>query len=349
MRERTVRHEVSVAGVGSQAVPTRQDSTTWQRRAPPGKDSIPLVERCCSDRALFVALEGREVTGPTVLTSWYRQITDRIKATHRAAAPRVLRVTLLAAAVSVLMLGATWAALGWLAATGRMDLAIAATAVIAVRTSTGALTSLVMAAARLFRTSLYLDDWQAFLHRAKALRAVRGTTPVPAGAPAKIRAENISYRYPGADLPAVDGVSLTLRRGELIALVGENRSGKTTLSALLTELRVANAAARRPGTASTSPKRTRTACGRGSGWCRRTTPAGPWTCAPTSTSASLVPRTTPCSCRRRRRPARTASSPRCRTALTPWWPARTGAAPTCPAGSGSASRSPGPSTGTPRC
>ncbi|MFI6494612.1 ATP-binding cassette domain-containing protein [Streptomyces sp. NPDC050564] len=36
--------------------------------------------------------------------------------------------------------------------------------------------------------------------------------------------------------------SLILRQGELIALVGENGGGKTTLSALLTGLRVASTA-----------------------------------------------------------------------------------------------------------
>ncbi|MFD7897239.1 ATP-binding cassette domain-containing protein [Streptomyces sp. NPDC059568] len=186
------------------------------------------------------AAEVRATTMSGFLMTWYRQITDRIKATHRAAAPRVLRATLLGASLSGLMLSLTWAALGWLAATGRMDLALAATAVIAVRTSTGALTSLVMAAARLFRTSLYLEDWQAFLRRANALRAVRGTEQVPVGAPAVIEVKDVIYTYPGADAPAVDGVSLTLRQGELIALVGENGSGKTTLSALLTGLRIAN-------------------------------------------------------------------------------------------------------------
>ncbi|MGW0708135.1 ABC transporter ATP-binding protein [Streptomyces sp. NPDC002643] len=182
------------------------------------------------------AAEVRAATMSGFLTTWYREITDRIKATHRAVAPRVLRVTLAGSAVGGLMLAATWAALGWLAATGRMDLAVAATAVVAVRTSTGALTSLVMAAARTFRTSLYLEDWQSFLRRAKALCAERGTEAIPAGAPAEIKARDVTYAYPGADAPAVDGVSLTLRQGELIALVGENGSGKTTLSRLLTGL-----------------------------------------------------------------------------------------------------------------
>ncbi|GGR70394.1 ABC transporter [Streptomyces aureoverticillatus] len=186
------------------------------------------------------AAEVRATTMAAFLAGWYEEITGRIKATHRRAAPRVLRVTLLGAGVSGLMLAATWATLGWLAADGRMDLALAATAVVAVRTSTGALTSLVLAAARLFRTSLYLEDWQAFLRRAEELRAVRGARAVPDGGPAEIRAEKVSYTYPGAAAPAVDGVSLTLRRGELIALVGENGSGKTTLSALLTGLRIAS-------------------------------------------------------------------------------------------------------------
>ncbi|MBT2401219.1 ABC transporter ATP-binding protein [Streptomyces sp. ISL-100] len=185
------------------------------------------------------AAEVRATTMSGYLIAWYREITDRIKATHRRAAPRILRVTLIGTTASGLMLALTWIALGWLAASGRMDLAIAATAVIAVRTSTGALTSLVMAAARLFRTSLHLEDWQSFLRRAESLRAVRGPAQIPAHAPAEIRADNVTYTYPGSDTPAVNTVSLTLRRGELIALVGENGSGKTTLSRLLTGLYLA--------------------------------------------------------------------------------------------------------------
>jgi ATP-binding cassette, subfamily B, bacterial len=51
-----------------------------------------------------------------------------------------------------------------------------------------------------------------------------------------IRFENVSFSYPGSQQPVLNNISLHLRLGEKLAIVGENGSGKTTLIKLLTNL-----------------------------------------------------------------------------------------------------------------
>ncbi|MEI5010881.1 ATP-binding cassette domain-containing protein [Streptomyces sp. PmtA] len=167
------------------------------------------------------------------LLFWYRSLSDRCDRRTVAAAPRTLRIALLSSLAGGVFLVVTWAVLAWLAVTGRIGPAVAATAVVAVQTTLAALSQVVVNGAAVFHTSLYLGDMQTFLDDAAARAPERGDLAV-CGPVEEIRLEEVGYRYPGKEEPAVDGVSLTLRRGEILAIVGVNGSGKSTLTRLLT-------------------------------------------------------------------------------------------------------------------
>ncbi|MEU6578886.1 ATP-binding cassette domain-containing protein [Streptomyces sp. NPDC046805] len=173
------------------------------------------------------------------LLFWYRSLSDRCDRRTLAGAPRTLRISLLSSLVPGVFLMATWGALAWLATSGRIALALAATAVVAVQTTLAALSQVIINGAALFHTSLYLSDMQAFFDDAETRAPQRGTLSVLAPVE-EIRLEEVGYQYPGKDKPAVDGVSLTLRRGEILAIVGVNGSGKSTLTRLITGIYLAD-------------------------------------------------------------------------------------------------------------
>ncbi|MFJ5028555.1 ABC transporter ATP-binding protein [Streptomyces sp. NPDC088560] len=168
------------------------------------------------------------------LLGLYRKIGARVDTITDHAINRGGRFQFLGALAGGVGSLVVWSALAALLATGHMSVASAGTAVFALRTVGSSLRGLVGYGTQLFRTGLYFDDWVDFIEEAGGHRMNRGTRS-PAS-PDTVRTENLTYVYPGADKPALDGVTLEVRRGEVLALVGENGSGKTTLSKLLSGL-----------------------------------------------------------------------------------------------------------------
>ncbi len=67
--------------------------------------------------------------------------------------------------------------------------------------------------------------------------------------PVPVALRGAGYRYPGADMDALMGVSLTVSPGELVALYGDNGSGKSTLARILAGRAPTSGEVVRPGAA----------------------------------------------------------------------------------------------------
>ena len=79
----------------------------------------------------------------------------------------------------------------------------------------------------------FLDDYFSFLKIDALIPIPAKPLQLPEGNIDGISFENITFSYPGGHGQAVENLSLKIRSGELIALVGENGAGKSTLVKLL--------------------------------------------------------------------------------------------------------------------
>ncbi|WP_436522165.1 ABC transporter ATP-binding protein [Actinoplanes sp. HUAS TT8] len=148
---------------------------------------------------------------------------------------RSVRTNLYGQALSGLLTGLAYVVLCWLLWTGRMDLAAGGAAAYAINIGIGKLRELAFTANRVYEHGLYFADFQGFCELSEARSEPSPDSRAPASFD-EIRLDGVTFRYPDAERAAVDGISLTLRRGEIVALVGENGSGKSTLAAVLAGL-----------------------------------------------------------------------------------------------------------------
>ncbi|MBX7186894.1 MAG: ABC transporter ATP-binding protein/permease [Vicinamibacteria bacterium] len=79
----------------------------------------------------------------------------------------------------------------------------------------------------------FLDDYFSFLSIDPLLKVPTVPDPVPVGRIDGIEFRGVTFAYQGGAGPAVAGLSLRIRSGEMVALVGENGAGKSTLVRLL--------------------------------------------------------------------------------------------------------------------
>jgi len=130
-----------------------------------------------------------------------------------------------------------YGAYGWIvyeAIHGTLTLGEMTMYVLLFKQGQAAFSAILSAVGGMYEDNLYVSNLYSFLEHPRTGSLGTETTTGP-GAPG-VRFEDVWFTYPGADEPALAGVSFGIEPGQKLALVGHNGSGKTTLIKLLSGL-----------------------------------------------------------------------------------------------------------------
>ena len=175
-----------------------------------------------------------------------RRLLDRYKAIHRKLFTQeralVIRRDSWGFALGLLATVALYAGYCWVAVSavrGFITIGQMTMYLMLFRQGQGAVSSALGAVSGLYEDNLYLSTLYEYLDtpaRPPGGREQKGPDPADG-----LRMENVSFTYPGSEQAALSNVSLHLKPGGSLALVGANGSGKTTIIKLLTRLYVPTA------------------------------------------------------------------------------------------------------------
>ncbi|HEY9469114.1 MAG TPA: ABC transporter ATP-binding protein [Propionibacteriaceae bacterium] len=136
---------------------------------------------------------------------------------------------------SAVLLALTLVLLVWLISTGRLSIAGAAAALVAIRLLASQVQNGFTGVQAIFESGLFIDDLDGFLTLAPAAEGGSREIAPPAEF-RRIRADAVSFSYPGRSQLALQAANIEINSGEVVALVGENGSGKTTLAKVIAGL-----------------------------------------------------------------------------------------------------------------
>ncbi len=170
------------------------------------------------------------------LVDRFRAIADAIYRANRSLAVRRAAWGGLFAAMGSLAYYGAYAVIAWRTVTGEFSIGDLTFLATSFSRLSELLEGLLLGISQIASQALYLDDLYSFLETRPAIVTVPGARKFPSPIREGLVFEDVGFRYPESESWAVRHLSFTLKAGEVIALVGENGAGKTTIVKLITRL-----------------------------------------------------------------------------------------------------------------
>ncbi len=207
---------------------------TWQRRRSEAERQSHYAHWLLTDSSR--AKEVRLFDLGDRFRAWHRDLRRVLRRELIGLTARRSLAELVAGFVTVAAVFGTFAYMAWRTILGAITLGAMVAYYQAFQTSLSSLQSVLGGFASLYEDSLFLSYYDEFMTLEP--KVAQPERPKPISLPIKegVRFQNVTFHYPDTERTALSDVSLTIRPGEVTALVGPNGSGKTTLVKLLCRL-----------------------------------------------------------------------------------------------------------------
>ena len=198
--------------------------TTRQRRSRYYENILTKRENVTETRIFNLSSHFREV---------YQNLRQRLRNEQLQLIRHQAFADLAAGTLSITVTGIVMAIMVWRALQAQISLGDLTLLYQAFNQGQSLIKNLLSNTGKIYFNSLFIENLKEFLNLAPILKETANSYPIPIPIKNSIQFKNIRFRYPHSPRWALDGFDLTIKVGQVVAIVGTNGAGKSTLMKLL--------------------------------------------------------------------------------------------------------------------